>query len=173
NDRKLFNLKLTGLNYNLMGDTYILDLGINQMPIASEQVKNGVYYRGRIADQGDLSTYFGYKHKNVEGYTMVPGKIYPQIFNNLEELKPINFPSLLKQGYAYVKVLNVPKGKSFVYFPIQIVTDVFKVPEKLNVGNNPTFFLEKDGEIRAAVINGFYTDLKNPEKDVKNGLILK
>src|SRR5690606_24396141 len=69
NDSKLFDLKLTGLLYNLRGKEYVLDLGINHQEVFARNPK-GFYYSGRIADQGDLSTSFGYEEVDVSGYQL-------------------------------------------------------------------------------------------------------
>jgi len=71
NDRKLFDLKLIGVSYELMGNTYILDLGINTPQIAAENNK-GYYQKGRISDMGDLSTHYGYHSLDASDYSIVP-----------------------------------------------------------------------------------------------------
>ena len=171
NDSKLFDLKLTGLKYELEGDTYVLDLGINRGEVPTGD-GNQFYYRSRIADQGDLSTNYGYETVDVSGYTVTSGKIYPETFTDIKALESLDFASLLSQGYAYFRVKNLPK-KNFTSYPVQVVGENFNVSENLQVGVNPTFFLEKDGKLKYAVINGFLQDLKAPEVKIKNGLILK
>jgi hypothetical protein len=171
NDSKLFDLKLTGLKYELQGDTYVLDLGINRGEVPTGD-GNQFYYRSRIADQGDLSTNYGYEAVDVSGYTVKSGKIYPETFKDIKALENLDFASLLSKGYAYFRVKNLPK-KNFTEFPVQVVGENFTVSENLQVGVNPTFFLEKDGKLKYAVINGFLQDLETPEIKIKNGLILK
>ena len=171
NDSKLFDLKLTGLKYELQGDTYVLDLGINRGEVPTGD-GNQFYYRSRIADQGDLSTNYGYETVDVSGYTVTSGKIYPETFTDVKALESLDVASLLSQGYAYFRVKNLPK-KNFTSYPVQVVGENFNVSENLQVGVNPTFFLEKEGKLKYAVINGFLQDLKAPEMKIKNGLILK
>jgi len=171
NDRKLFDLKLTGLQYELLGETYILDLGINNLEISNG--KNEYYYRSQIVDQGDLSTNHGYKAMDLTGYKIKPGVIYPDILNNLKDLEKLDFASVLSGGYSYVQVKNIPKNEKYTNFPVQIVSSDFKIPIRLSVGSNPTFFLEKDGKVEFAVINGFIKDLEDIDNSIKNGLILR
>jgi len=171
NDSKLFDLKLTGLEYELLGETYILDLGINNLEVSNG--KNEYYYRSQIADQGDLSTNHGYKARNLAGYKIKPGHIYPQILDNLKDLEKLDFSSILSSGYSYVKVKNIPKNENHTNYPVQIVGTGFKIPSRLSVGSNPTFFLEKDGKVEFAVINGFFMDLEDFDNSIKNGLILR
>lgn len=174
NDSKLFDLKLTGLEYELLGNRYILDLGINRGEVPSEGEKK-YYYRGRIADQGDLSTHYGYETVEVTGYEVVPGKIYPEVQQNLEALQKLNVSSLLENGYSYVRVKELPQGKNFINFPVNVVGKDFEIPEGLEPGVNPNFFLRKQNDSGYAVINGFLYKIgnPNPEKAIKNALILR
>ena len=171
NDSKLFDLKLTGLQYELLGKTYILDLGINNLEISNG--KNEYYYRSQIADQGDLSTNHGYKAMDFAGYKIKPGVIYPEILDNFKDLEKLDFSSVLSGGYSYVQVKNIPKDENHTNYPVQIVSADFKIPAQLSVGSNPTFFLEKDGKVEFAVVNGFLMDLKDIDISIKNGLILR
>lgn len=170
NNSKLFDLKLSGLNYELLGEMYILDLGINHYEVANA---NGYHYRGQIADQGDLSTNYGYATKDVSGYTLKPAKIYPDTIDDLEDLEEMDFSEILSEGYAYVRVKDISGNKRHISYPVQVVKENFEAPTRFGVGSNPTFFLEKDGNLDFAVINGFFVELKDPEDSVKNGLILK
>ena len=77
NDRMLFDLKISGLNYDLEGETYVLDLGINTFE--NDLEGNSVfYYTGRVVDQGDLSTSYGYKQVDGSGLRYEKGKVYPE-----------------------------------------------------------------------------------------------
>ena len=172
NDRKLFDLKLKGLEYELLGDTYVLDLGINRDEVAAKE--NGeFYYRGRVADQGDLSTNYGYETLDGTGFKIVPGKVFPEVQESMEDLEKLDFSSLLEQGYSYVKVRDIPKEKNSTTFPLHVVGENFEVPQHLEPGMNPTFFLKKEGHPGYAVVNGFIYLMKgaNPENLIENALI--
>ena len=171
NDSKLFDLKLTGLEYDLHGEKYILDLGINHHEVPSG---NSYYYRSQIADQGDLSTNFGYSGLDLSGYKILFGKIHPKIFNTVSEVEKLEPGSILSQGYSYVRVRTLPGKKNFINLPVNIVRENFKTPTRINVGGNPNFFLSKNGNIRYAIINGFLIDLvKFDPHAVKNALIIR
>ncbi|GHA41345.1 hypothetical protein GCM10007103_23470 [Salinimicrobium marinum] len=171
NDSKLYDLKLTGLEYELQGEKYVLDLGINRGEVSTGDGKK-FYYRSRIADQGDLSTNYGYESVDVSGTTLKFGKIYSETFSDIKALENLDFASLLSQGYAFFRVKNLPKN-NFTNYPVQVVGEKFELSENLQVGVNPTFFLEKDGRLKYAVINGFFQELEAPGIKVENGLILK
>ncbi|MBO2543027.1 peptidase M14 [Salegentibacter sp. BDJ18] len=165
NDRKLFDFKLTGLTYELLGEEYILDLGINQREVQDENLD--YFYDAYIADRGDLSTFYGYEDLDASGFKLVEGKIYPESFENLAELQQKNISEILREGYAYVSLNELPE-EDFTEIPINIVSKEFKISESLQ----PHFFLENDGKLEYAVINGFLIDLSEEKFQVVNALIL-
>ena len=167
NDRKLFDLKIEGVTYELLGKDYILDLGIfrNEVDLNGH---NDFYYRGAVADQGDLSTFYGFETFNAEGYKIVPPK--------MAVMKSIENPmALLRNGVAYVKT-PFADDAIFSKTPLHLVHKDFKLKEfGLRPGLNPTFFLEKDGILTHAVINGALIDLSKPlgDQEIGNGLIFR
>jgi len=167
NDRKLFDVKLIGVTYNLLGNPYILDIGINQTEVDKEGNAD-FWYSSRIIDQGDLSTYYGYKTFDAQGYTLVPGKVYPKVINSMSEL-PSDIEELIKEGYTYLRVKNIPKELLNSALPIHIIGEKFKVPEfNLEPGKNPTFLLQKEGAYEYLVMNGFLLDLKGDHISVSD-----
>ncbi len=167
NDRKLFDLKIIGATYPLLGNNYILDIGINQVEVDKEDHAN-FWYSSRIIDQGDLSTYYGYETFEAEGYTIVPGKVYPEIMNaDMESL--LNPGELLKNGYTYVRVKNISKDALNSPIPLHLLSPGYELPEfRLEAGKNPTFLLQKDGDYKFAIINGFLIDLGEAAPSVLN-----
>ena len=163
NDRKLFDLKITGATYELMGKSYIIDLGINQVEVDYKN-HNDFWYSSRIIDQGDLSTYYGYETLDAGGYTIKEAKIYPEILNTIEDLDAFNFPKALSSGFGYVRMNTIPSTLLNTTLPIHIVSNNYKLKERLlEPGLNPTFFLEKNGKLEYAVINGFLLNLTTHE----------
>lgn len=174
NDRKLFDLKLEQISYNLLGKDYILDLGIHRQEI-DDATHMDFWHKGRISDQGDLSTYYGYETLNAKGYKVREGKVYHQVLGSLDELNDASVLNLLDEGYAYVRVSKLPKDQLFSPYSVQVISENYELPEfSLGVGKNPTFFLEHEGELKYAVINGFLIDLKSGSKHERlNGLLLR
>lgn len=173
NDRKLFDLKITDVNYNLMGENYTLDLGINQIEVDYPE-HNSFWYSSRILDQGDLSTYYGYETLDASAYTIKQAKAYPKTLNTIAEVKALNYKDLLKQGYGFVRMVSIPVKEINSPFPFHLIGPEYKVPELLlQPGINPTFFLEKHGKVEYAVINGFLVNLKSEIIQVPNGMIYK
>ncbi len=170
NDRKLFDLKLTNVSYNLLGNTYMLDLGINTVQVSAENVK-GYYRKGRIADLGDLSTHYGYQSLDASTYTVVPAKVYPESFATMDALLKADHSALLKKGYGYVVVEQIPEEQNSVALPLHVLSDQKAPNFSLHLGANPCFFLKKDGRLRYLITNGFLVDLEDPEENFGNALI--
>ena len=173
NDRKLFDLKLNNLTYNLLGKNYTLDLGIHQLEV-DDALHQNYYISSRVVDQGDLTTYYGYETLEGKGFTMTTGKVYPKTMASLKDLEQLKVMDLLRSGFTYVRVENIPKDKNFIALPINVIGKNYKVPEfNIRVGIIPNFILEQQGKPRYAVINGFLIDLKSGEGNFKNALILR
>ena len=179
NDRKLFDLKIQGVTYELMGSNYTLDLGIHRLEVEKEGNAD-FWYSSRIIDQGDLSTYYGYENFDATGYIVRQGGIYPETLNSIEDLKQLDIIKILKSGNTFVRVANIPESALSAPMPVNVVGKSFELPEfSLEPGINPSFLLEKDGEYQYAVINGFLLDLNHGNKQAgydsafKNAMIYR
>ena len=173
NDRKLCDLKLEGLTYNLLDKSYILDVGIHRLEVDGP-LHNTFYYNSKVVDQGDLSTCYGYETLDGNGYTIRPGMVYPEIMPDLAAVSKLKIIDLLRSGYTYIRVENIGKEKHAINLPINVIGSNHKAPgSKLQIGVNPNFILEKNGKNEFAVINGFLIDLKSGKGNFKNALILK
>lgn len=174
NDRKLFDLKIEAVTYNLLGKQYVLDLGIHRREVDDEKHEN-FWYKSQISDQGDLSTYYGYETFKAEGYTVKEGQVYFDILESFEDMNEASALNLLDAGYTHVRIKNLPESLVNSPYPVHLVTEDYEIPEfRLGVGVNPTFLLEKDGELRYAVVNGFLIDLSESDNHgCKNSLIMR
>lgn len=174
NDRKLFDLKIEELTYGLLGNDYTLDLGIHRQEV-DDETHSDFWYKSRIADQGDLSTFYGYETFDAKGYKAVQGKVYPEVLNSTEDIDDARALNLLDEGYAYVRIKNIPKDLVCSPFPVHLITENYVLPDfRLGVGQNPTFFLERADELQYVVINGFLIELKSGSSPVgMNGLLLR
>ncbi len=179
NDRKLFDLKIEGVTYDLLGKEFILDIGIHRLEVDLED-HTDFWYSSRVIDQGDLSTYYGYENFDAEGYAIRQGGIYPKTVNSLKDLPQLNFIDIMKSGNIYVRVANIAESALSSPVPLNVVGKAFELPEfRIQPGINPSFLLEKDGEFKYAVINGFLIDLNRGNKKTvfnftfKNGMIYR
>ncbi|NNL07619.1 MAG: peptidase M14, partial [Croceitalea sp.] len=165
NDRNLFDLKIENVTYEHNGQDFILDLGIQRQEVDKEG-HNDFYYKSNIVDQGDLSTYYGYETFDAEGYTLRAPKV---AIGLQEEIGAARAMGLLKNGMAYLKT-ELPKKGFSVKTPLHVMDKKMELPEfKLAPNVNATFFLEKDGNITHAIVNGFLLDLKKPLQEQRFG----
>ena len=165
NDRKMFDLKIENATYELEGKNYIIDLGIYRQEIDLEG-HNDFYYKSIVVDQGDLSTYYGYETFDASGYSIVQPKVGTTNRDSLDENQTW---ALTKGGVGYLKI-RLPNDGFHTKTPINLVPDDFKPKDfRINPGDNPTFFLQKDNKLTHAVINGFLLELDKPFDEQKFG----
>nr|WP_282116420.1 M14 family zinc carboxypeptidase [Cellulophaga baltica] len=174
NDRKLFDLKIENLTYELLGKEYTLDLGIQRFE-NDKPNHNDFWISSSIVEQGDLSTYYGYETFDAKGYTATLGKVYPNKISSMTEFLKLDAFELLKQGYLFVSVNGIPEKIMESPLPLNITRGSYKAPANLRlaIGVNPSFFLEKNGKIMYAVVNGYLIDLQSKATSFKNAIILK
>ena len=159
NDRKLFDLKIENVTYPLLGQEYIMDIGIHRLEVDLEGHED-FWYSSRIIDQGDLSTYYGYETFDGTGYKIIPGKVYPEVLTKITDMEGQDYIKHVKQGYVYFRISKPLDNIPFIIGPHHLMSENYEIPEfRLEVGRNPTFLLEKEGHIKYAVVNGFLIDL--------------
>ena len=157
----------------MLGKNYVLDIGINRLEVDLEG-NDDFWYSGRVIDQGDLSTYYGYETFDATHYTVKAGKVAPQLLLEADQLNASRAIELLRNGYSYVRMKKIPIELPASPFPIHLLSESYQIPDfNLGVGINPTFFLEKNGVIEYAVINGFLLDLKSGKGNFKNAMIYR
>lgn len=170
NDRKLFDLKIERFTHQLLGKDYVLDIGINHLEVQDKDY-DSFYNVGRIVDKGDLSTFYGYETVDATGYRLIEGKVYPELIQTIKDLEAMDIFELLKSGYTYVRLAQLPTEDKHLAIPINVLDKDQKAPGfYVNIGNNPNFILEKDGSVDYAVVNGFLINLKTKESQLKNAL---
>ena len=173
NDRKLFDLKITNVTYNLLGTDYILDLGINRLEV-DKQGNTDFWYSSRVIDQGDLSTYYGYETLDANGLSIKQGKVYPKTLATISDVKQLDLMQLLREGYTYLRLEKIPLAMLESPIPLNLVGSTYELPKlQLQVGINPTFLLEKNGKPVYVVINGFLFDLSTGKGSFKNAMIYR
>lgn len=173
NDRKLVDLKLEGLTYELLDKAYLMDVAINHVEV-DEEGHNDFWYSSRIFDQGDLSTYYGYQTVDARGYTLILPKAYPEVIPDQMALSRLDARTLLREGYAYVRMATIPEAWVCSTVPVHILSEAYELEDfDLWVGANPTFFLGRGEKPELAVINGFLIDLAEEITSFENAMIYR
>ncbi len=96
NDRNLFDLKIEKVQKKVNGSYYTVDLGYYIEKPDDVSNKDKIVYQVTLEDQGDLSTYAGYKSLNAEGLKILFPKVYNGRIKNSAHEK-----SLLVDGFLY------------------------------------------------------------------------
>ncbi len=166
NKRYLFDLIIRNAQIEFYDKMYTMDIGINRRR-QHEGDNKDTQYSGYIAEFGDMSTFYGYDEFDASGMTAQPGKIAQKP----EKLKEASIKSLHKKG-----IIAMPKPvdyeRSFTQFPINFYTG--EAPEfKVRLGASANFYLEENGKVKAAVVNGFLYPVENANFDKGNGLVFK
>lgn len=176
NDRKYFDLKINDITYELLGDTYILDVGIHRLEVDTDD-HSDFWYSSRVIDMGDLSTYYGYETLDAKEYTLLPGKVYSKVLESPDDLNDLDIGALLQSGITYVRMKKIPAALLSSPVPIHLISPEYEIPEfNLKVGSNPTFILKKGKLIEYVVVNGFLLNPKefnNSESSFRNAMIYR
>ncbi|MBK7872607.1 MAG: peptidase M14 [Saprospiraceae bacterium] len=149
------------------GKWYTFDMGFRREEVEYNGNRN-YYYKASIAEFGDMSIFYAYDEINAKGYRAIPGKVYPSIVQNISALKQMNIANILAQGYTDVRLRELPKSKKV--FPVNIIASNKSASNSIYIYGNPSFVLQKNGQTRYAVVNGFGYDLEE-DKDLIKQLV--
>lgn len=155
NDIKLMDVMLRNVTIKRNDLEYKVDLGIKRREIEANE---SYYTESSIADIGDLSVFFGYDEIDADEYVMKEGKVLETpITDRLSESKAYE---LLREGYLAVNYVDFPHEVH--HFPINILQKDTKIKSGHSMGSTANFFLEKDGKLDYAIVNGYLIDLNSP-----------
>ncbi len=150
NDAKLTDVLLRGVTVGSDSAQYVTDISIRRDEVT---VGRDFYLRSRIDDLGDLLENFGYEEVDEAGFRFVPGKIYPKVFSQIDQLSHESAMEMLRDGYIAVQVSRMP-SQVMHDFPLVIFNQRKPSEAQAHLGREAHFFLEKDGELHYAVVNG-------------------
>lgn len=171
NDGQLVKLKIHNATFTDDSGEYVADIGMVHNLVGNTSLK-GYHFLGQIEDIGDLSTYYAYDTLIATGLKVVPGKIYNETLENIEALETLEVLSMLKNGYGYVRVRNLPEENS-VQYPFFVISETYDISHTFQPGANPAFFLMKDGRIKYGVVNGFLYNLDVSKQPDGQGIVLR
>lgn len=158
NATRLMDLIIRNLPLSHLGHSYQVDLGIRRR----ETDANGSYYvTGAIDDLGDLSIFYGYEELDAKDLEIVEGKIFETEFDKAGDISKEQALALLRQGYLAVKVKE-SQDRELYDLPIWVLKNAKSYPIGNRTGNNPNFYLAKNGALKYAVLNGYLIDLEKP-----------
>ena len=168
----IMDLILKNLLFKQNGREYLIDIGINREEINFNSSKD-FYYESNVEDLGDLSVFYGYEEYDLSGLEIIPGKIYPEKLNSVNDIGKLNLIELFKKGYTTVFLNSIDDELSFTNFPINISIDNKHIDKQdIEVDDSPNFIIKKNGIVKYAVINGFLVDPENMNF-TGNGFVFK
>ncbi|MCB0495548.1 MAG: peptidase M14 [Cyclobacteriaceae bacterium] len=170
NDRKLFDLKIEKMNYELNGKTYVLDVGIDLNEVDNED-HTSFYSIGKVEDIGDLSTYYGYQTIDATGLDYQQGRTY--LLSDDDDLSSISFSGLLNDGFVAVSTDMASDSLAFNSYPINFVKKDAGFTTRLDLGQNATFLLKNGDSLAYVILNGFVYVPGNSTDFIKNGIVNK
>nr|MBI1230401.1 peptidase M14 [Cytophagales bacterium] len=159
NESRLMDLLIKGVALN-DSVSYKVDLGIRRREVEVADPMD-YYVAGSIADLGDLSVFYGYEEIAASGLVVVPGKVFEERID-LETFTVDEAKELLRKGYLGVTTDESTTG-TLHNLPINVLGTATQIPFGTGLGSPTNFFLQKDGVLKYAVVNGYLIDLDNPE----------
>jgi hypothetical protein len=170
NDKYIFDLILRNLTIKNGKQKIKIDVGINldEFEVPNEKV---IYYKSRIEDLGDLSTYYGYNDYDFTGYTIEQALVYDKKVFAVKDLKDYDYINFYSKGYSTVLVKKLPEEK-FSKFPINLALKS-KIDTTINIGESANFILTREDKISYIIINGFLHKIEKNRKFEGNGLIIR
>lgn len=159
NSSTLADLILRKVVVHKFDRSFTLDIAFQQDEKDVNQARD-YYFVGRISDIGDLSTTNAYKDFDASGYTVVPGKLHPVVFETVTDAHRTPIKEFLEQGYTTIQLMKLPPMETYKNIPLQVVSVGAQPDFEIGMGKNPSFFLQKGGVNRYVVINGVLYDLQ-------------
>lgn len=169
NERILFDLVVRNVNIEHKGNKYTVDLGIKRNEINTPDFRDK-YYEGEIEEIGDMSVFHGYNEVDCSGMEVIKGKVFPDKFETLDDIRKADLKSILLQGYTAVKCDEKP-DKRFVDLPVNIVNDTSDTNDKVLKLNSPAdLCIYNDEKLRYIIVNGFLYDINSDSINVNNAI---
>lgn len=175
NSRSAYDLILRGVNVEMGGKGFKLDVGINREEENNEK-SEGFFYQSKTEEIGDLRTYFGLEELDASDLVLTQGKVYPERIVTEEQLAAKDFFQLLNEGYVFFKLDERLKQtlmeKGRISYPIHVIDESVPSFEGVpKVGEPATFLLKKNQKVRYAIVNGFVHHLAKSVNSEANGII--
>ncbi|PVY36654.1 M14 family metallopeptidase [Pontibacter virosus] len=172
NQRHLYDLVLRHVRYTENGHDTILDIGINRLEVDAPN-HLGFYHSSAVEEIGDMSVFHGYEELDATGLTLVPGKVYEQPIESLDDLTAELGTDLLMQGYTTIRVRHLPGVlPDPTSLPLNVTGIVSIVNHHLTLDEPANFVLKDDQDkTRYAILNGFVYDLQGERPTLYHGLL--
>lgn len=177
NEVHLHDLIIRNLEIKKEDELFTVDLAIRHSENEDEDHRR-YRYSSRIAEIGDLSTYYGYNELDGKGLIASPGKVHPDTLESIEALRQINPANLLNDGYTGIVLQDLEfddnQKEAFSSYPLNLIM-AEGYENSIGLGHTPNIVLkDEEDQVRYVVINGFLYNPKTKNvESIENGLIVK
>ncbi|AQG81526.1 M14 family zinc carboxypeptidase [Spirosoma montaniterrae] len=158
NGRALFDLLIRNATIVREGRNITVDIGINRYEEKADSVaqKKGrmFWYRSKIEDIGDLSTFGGLDEIDATGLTLTSARVYADTLDSVNDLRGLVPSKLAEQGITAFKVRQLKKDY-FSEAPVHVLYEGKLPARPLEIGQIPTFLLKRGNRIQYNFVNGF------------------
>ncbi|MBX2965090.1 MAG: peptidase M14 [Cyclobacteriaceae bacterium] len=155
--RRLHELLL--LNVNIEG--LIRDAAFDRRETQNITARH-YYATGYVSDLGDLRTSVAFNKFDASGMVVQWGKLYPTVFNTVNDLQQADLFALLKLGFTdFVVREPVDKFSTNISPQVNIHNTMPAVVETLRLGSNPSLVFKVNDVVKAVVVNGQLIRLDN------------
>ncbi len=166
NSYRFFDVLVREASIERMGQWFTVDLGFRRSEINNEEATD-YYFKGTLADMGDLSTYFAYREIQGQGMQAVAGKVYGTVLNSMADLKKLDPMALLQNGVAYVRLRQkvdpmVQKG-----LPLVLLDEKNQVPTAVENESNGVVILRKGNQPQLVIARGEVFDLTTEAETIR------
>ncbi|HOI28296.1 MAG TPA: M14 family zinc carboxypeptidase [Melioribacteraceae bacterium] len=168
NQSLLFDLLIRNVYSVSNGTSYKVDIGINREK-KFDQDSNSFFYKGKIAEIGDLSVYKGIEEHDLNGFTVEPGRVFEKEFRSMPENSEID--QLLKSGYCTIRLEPGAIGSNYSEKPINIVPSFSKYSPIIAV-DEPANLILTDNKTGFTVLNGFLIPSDLSKNSILNGIVI-
>lgn len=158
NDRKMADLIIRNLTVKSPDGLKTMDVAIQREEVQNESATD-FYYKSKIADLGDLSTFFGYQEFEASAFNYKRAKVYDQKLAKIGDLKNLDLNALLNQGISEFICPGMKESFEISSLPVNVHKSAEEVDIDLKPESNPSFFLERDGVLEYGIINGYMIQL--------------
>lgn len=159
NQRRLFDVLIRNMTIKQHDIEYKIDMALYYQENQTNMYRD-FFLEGRVAELGDLSTYYGYQEVDASNLRWAEGKMYPDAFKDVGDISPKKIQELLASGYTTVVVEEFPTEPIRPHFPLSLsLADNPKV-SGMDLGYTPNFLLYEGETVKYAIVNGILYELE-------------
>lgn len=170
NDEKLFDVLIRGARMVVNDQQVSIDVGIQRTEITipgSEEF----YSAGQVEDLGDLKEWYGFEEVEASDLMLVNGRVTDLSLAEWQELEEIDQVELIREGNLFL----VHESGEVNLSSNEMINIIIGTDANLSLAfEQPANFLliNKAGEIKYVVLNGFLWPIDEAPPEGLNGLII-